>query len=317
VPEDFFSIEGPTNAVVRLAQLNVSPVENAPNAIFHIRGFAAFGTATIQSEKGTTYRVSLRQAFLGVETLGCQIEPGSIREELLQEGQYSEMAAFEDQSETAGTFGAEIKAGVAPSAITAGIKSAIGGRHLSSKKHKQERKRQARIARVEYVGGGWRFGERGGGDPLKLGAVLDGKYLDGSAPWAAFRNTNAQGQFSVTFLLSMPYGMLLAYPSEPAGSFASKIMPKWENTRTTAEAVETLKAVVAGLVICSSPGNLEKPSSGEIVLSRSQITGRVLPELNAPLVAREVPQVITRKGSSKRARKSKTRPSPHPNNETG
>lgn len=207
--DDAFTVYGPVNAIDRLAYLNVSPVENAPNVVFHVRGFAAFGSATIQADETDAFRISVRQAILQVLQENCQLDAASVREEILQDGNFADETAEVRDTKTETAVGAGLKTTLSALkqegafSLQGGINRAASG----TKSYKAEI--QEKISRVEFVAGGWRFGARTGGDPIKNFGPLDGKYLDGIMPWAAFRLLPRKVSCRVHFDLWLPHGMLI------------------------------------------------------------------------------------------------------------
>jgi hypothetical protein len=287
---DPFLITGPFNAVTRLAQLNVSPIENAPSRRFHLRGFAAFGTATILAPDSSTYRVSLRQAFLETHTLNCLIDPGTIREDIVQDGAYSEGSSTSQDSVAAAEGG--LHAGINLSQLTA---PGHFGARLGAKMAKRSRaanhaKSRRVISRVEYVGGGWRFGSQNGGDPIKGFGSLDGKYLDGAEPWAGFSFHPQSTECEITLQLKLPHGMLVVEQADRPATYWSlgpiSVKRQMPEVDPKAIAIDALKSVVAGLVVAESiqsdvSGSGYDAATGELLLGFARIQARALPD--APL----------------------------------
>ena len=178
--EPAFDVEELTTTIPRLMTWGVSLHENDASKLFHVNLRIECGTITVHAN-GVDLNIALRNLQIECKPDGCMIVPGTAFREITQEGKIVEEASAHTNSSA--RKGAEVAASLNTSLASSGTGSLSAKGHVGQSGEERLKTKVAtkpQIKRVEFVGGGWRVGDKYHGDPLSRDGTLDGPYLTGS-----------------------------------------------------------------------------------------------------------------------------------------
>jgi hypothetical protein len=277
---DPFSISGPYHADRELVQLNVSPVENAPtlSGRFSVKGFVGCGSYTVHHANGRLYELSVRQLKLIDRTEGCEADPNSVSEHFIQSGNMIDRARDQSAQSGEGSLGMALAASSGEAGF--GGKLGLSARASASASSAYERTIQTVFERARWrrVAGGWRIGERGGGDPMNDHGSLDGRYMHGE-PWASYCFNPGISEARVTFDLVLPSGMLEVRASGPKTVDGLMRAVTRQALADKNMILADLKSKVAGMVVMNEIESLRenlghRTMTGEFVVAHAAVSAR-------------------------------------------